>query len=76
MTQFEWKDIFGDNLVSLLQERKMSQAQLAKKSGVSTGMISDYVNKRAIPGLIAAINISYALDVGLNELVDFDEMIE
>lgn len=76
MTQTEWKNIFGDNLISILQEKKMSQSQLAKKSGVSTGMISDYVNKRAIPGLIAAINISYALDVGLSELVDFDESID
>lgn len=76
MTQTEWKHIFGDNLDSLLQERDMSQSQLARKSGVSPAMISDYINKRAIPGLMAAINISYALDVCLNELVDFDEMIE
>lgn len=76
MTQKEWKNIFGDNLVSILQERDMSQSQLSKKSGVSAAMISDYVNKRSMPGLMAAINMAYALDVDLKDLVDFDDSIE
>lgn len=75
MTQTEWKEIFSDNLVSLLEERKMTQAQLARDSGVSTAMISDYVNKRSIPGLMAIVNIAYALDLSIDELVDFGEQI-
>ena len=76
MTQTEWKNIFGENLDSLLRERGMSQAQLARDSGVSTAMISEYINKRSIPGLTAAINIAYALDISIDELVDFDERID
>ena len=76
MTQTEWKDVFGDNLASILRERGMSQLRLARDSGVSTAMISDYINKRSVPGLFAAINIAYALDMGIDELVDFDESIE
>lgn len=75
MTIGEWKDIFGDNLASLLDEKNMTQKELAKESGVSTAMISDYINKRSVPGLIAAINIAYALDVSIEELVDFEEPI-
>lgn len=76
MTQEEWKDVFGDNLASILRDQRMTQLQLARESGVSTAMISDYINKRSVPGLFAAINIAYALDMGIDELVDFDESIE
>ena len=76
MTINEWKDIFGDNLVTLLREREITQSQLSKETGVSTSMISDYINKRSIPGLAAAINIAYALDIPIDELVDFEEPID
>jgi transcriptional regulator with XRE-family HTH domain len=76
MTQTEWKRIFARNLVSILTDRGMSQRQLAIDSGISTAMISDYVNGVRIPGLPAAINMAYALDMDVGELVDFDERIE
>lgn len=76
MTRSEWTDIFGDNLSSILEDQGMSQNQLAKDSGVSIGMISDYVNKFSAPGIFAAINMSYALDIDIDELLDFGEPIE
>lgn len=76
MTQGEWKTEFGDNLVSLLREKGFSQNQLAKDSGVSIGMISDYVNKFAAPNIFAVINMAYSLDVDIDDLVDFGEMID
>lgn len=76
MTQGEWKRIFARNLVDILNERGMSQRQLAIDSGVSTGMISEYINEIRMPGLTAAINMAYALDMDLADLVDFDERIE
>jgi transcriptional regulator with XRE-family HTH domain len=76
MTINEWKDIFGDNLVTLLRERRMTQNELAIESGLSTSMISDYINKRSVPGLPAVINIAYALDMPIDELVDFEEPID
>jgi transcriptional regulator with XRE-family HTH domain len=75
MKTSEWREIFGNNLASILQEKKMSQAQLAKDSGVSTGMISDYINKRAMPGLVPIINIAYALDMEVSELIDFGDRV-
>lgn len=76
MTQGEWKTEFSDNLVSLLREKGFSQNQLAKDSGVSIGMISDYVNKFAAPNIFAVINMAYSLDVDIDDLVDFGEMID
>ena len=76
MTQSEWKRVFANNLVDILNERGMSQRQLAIDSGVSTAMISEYINEIRMPGLAAAINMAYALDMDVGDLVDFDERIE
>lgn len=76
MTQEEWKTIFSDNLVSILNEKGMTQRQLAMDSGVSQAMISEYIHKIRMPGLTAAINMAYALDMEVGELVDFGEPIE
>jgi transcriptional regulator with XRE-family HTH domain len=76
MKQTEWKKIFASNLVDILQEKGMSQRQLAIDSGVSPAMISDYINGVRMPGLSAAINIAYALDMDVGELIDFDERVE
>lgn len=76
MRQTEWKRIFGDNLVGILEEKGMSQRQLARDSGVSVSMINDYINGQRIPSVIATINMAYALDMEVSELVDFDERVE
>ena len=75
MTESEWMNIFGDNLVDLLKDANMSQRDLADEAGLSESAISDYMHKRKMPGLRAIINISYALDCDLNDLIDFGEKI-
>lgn len=76
MRQAEWKRIFSANLVEILKEKGMTQRQLARDSGVSIGMISDYINGQRVPGIIPVINMAYALDMDVGELVDFDERVE
>lgn len=76
MTREEWKSIFADNLISALEERGMTQRDLAEDSGVAASTISDYISKRQMPNIAAAINIAYALDMDITELVDFDERID
>lgn len=76
MTQTDWRDTFAGNLVDVLKDRGMTQTQLAQDSGLSVSRISDYINKRATPTIFALINMAYALDMDVCELVDFDERIE
>ena len=76
MTQGTWKNMFGDNLDSSMRERGFSQKQLSRDSGVSIGAISDYVNKFTAPSIFAVINMAYALDVEVDDLIDFGEQIE
>ena len=75
MTQSDWRDIFADNLSGILQEQGMAQSELARDTGLSVSRISDYINKKTTPTVFAIINMAYALDVDVNELVDFDERI-
>ena len=76
MTELEWLDIFGDNLADLLKYAHMTQRDLADAAGISESVISDYIHKRKMPGLRAVINISYALGCSIDDLIDFEEMIE
>lgn len=76
MTQREWQNIFADNLESILLEKGMNQSQLARDAELSVSRISDYINKRAVPSVFAIINMAYALDMSIDELVDFDERID
>lgn len=75
MSELEWLNIFGDNLVNMLDDARMSQRDLADETGLSEGTISNYIHKRQIPGIKAIINISYALDCDLNDLIDFGDII-
>lgn len=76
MTELEWIDIFGDNLVDMLKDANMTQKELADIAGISESMVSDYINKRRAPRIRSIINIAYALGCSVDELIDFEEMIE
>lgn len=76
MTLKEWTEVFGDNLFDLMEEKHITQQELAKTSGVSIGSINAYIHHQSPPGIKAIINLSYALDVDLNELLDFGDIID
>ena len=75
MTEAEWLDIFSDNLIDMLNEQRYSQEELAYESNLSQSTISKYINKKQMPSLKAIINIAYALDCSIDELIDFGEKI-
>lgn len=76
MTEVEWLEEFGDNLFRLMYEAKMTQAELALATGLSKGTISKYLNKQHVPTVKAIINIAYALECEVSDLIDFGETIE
>lgn len=75
MTEMSWLDAFGDNLAEILFEQGVSQQELANRTGLSKTSISNYIRKVKLPGIRAIVNIAYALDVDVNELVDFGDTI-
>lgn len=75
MTELEWLEIFSTNLRELLEERGFTQRDLAIASRLSDSTISDYIHGQKIPGLRAIINIAYALQISIDELIDFGDVI-
>lgn len=71
-----WLEKFSEELKFYLNDRNMTQKELAKKARLSEVIINDYVHGRKMPGVRAIINISYALNVHVDELVDFGRSIE
>jgi transcriptional regulator with XRE-family HTH domain len=76
MTITEWSSEFSENLVELMKDRRISQLELAQESGVSVGSISAYIHKTSLPGVKAMLNIAFALDVDVSELIDFGDTID
>ena len=77
MSEYEWMNVFGDNLSDLLKEWGGTQEDLAYCVGTSQSSISSYINKERIPSLKTALNMSYEFGLTLDEFIDFyGEMIE
>ena len=77
MSEYEWMNIFGDNLSDLLKEWGGTQEDLANCVGASQSVISSYINKERIPSLKNTLNMSYEFGLTLDEFIDFfGEMIE
>lgn len=75
MSEIEWLDIFADNLVERLSDANMTQKELAEEAMLAESTISQYIHKVKTPGLRAIINIAYALDCSIEDLIDFGAMI-
>lgn len=76
MTETEWIDIFRTNLIEMMAEYGYTQRDLADATGLSEMAISNYVNGKRIPTVRAIINISYELNIEVNDLIDFGDRIE
>lgn len=67
---------FSKELNYYLNDRNMTQKELAKEARLSEAIVNDYAHGRKLPGARAIINMSHVLDVGIGELIDFGQMIE
>lgn len=76
MTEAEWLNIFSRNLQEYLVDYGANQSDFAEDTGLSQQAISNYVNGKQIPTLRAIINMAYALNVDLNDFIDFGDRIK
>lgn len=76
MSEMEWLDMFGDNLVYIMRRTRTTQRKLAEKTGLSQGTISKYINKQQLPGVRAIVKLAYALDCSTDDLIDLGEVID
>ena len=80
MTELEWVEEFRNNLAYFMNEAGYSKADLAEEIGVSKSTVSRYLSEDAlkclVPKATTIVNIAYALDCDIGDLIDFDERIE
>lgn len=76
MTEMQWLRIFANNLQYLMGQKRMSQSELSRLTGIDQGSISRYVSGRQLPGIRAITNIACALRITVDELIFFDDVIE
>lgn len=79
MTEIEWLESFRMNLASLLHEANMTQRELADATGIDESTVSRYLSRDSsrwlMPSVKTIINMSYALDCEISDLIDFGERI-
>lgn len=75
MTECEWTNNFSRNLWSLLQEYGYNQRDFAEEMGVTEAAVSYWITGKRVPSAFSLINMSYILDVSLDDLMDFGERI-
>ena len=75
MTEQEWLYIFGRKLEKLMNERGMTQKELARAALLDRSAISNYINGRRIPTQKAIINFSYICGVTIESLIYYGKEI-
>lgn len=76
ISETQWIEAFVEELKYYMNEKHISQRELSKLSGLAESTISDYIHGLRMPGIRAVNNIAIALGVGVEQLIDFGNMIE
>lgn len=70
VTDDECRHTFASNLAELMQMRGMGQSYLAARTGLSSAMISKYLNQKATPSVTNLRNIARVLNCHIDELIE------
>lgn len=76
MTEKEWRHCIAITLRQKMIDSNITQLELARKSHLSQGAISNYLNERCVPDIRAIINLSIAFNCKVSDLADFGERVE
>lgn len=70
ITEESCRERISYNLSKHLKENYYTVTLLSKRSGVSSGAISSYINRESTPSLNNIIRLSRALNCTVSELID------
>lgn len=70
MTKEGLKQTIGVNIRDMLEEAGITQNELSEETGISRSTISHYINGDKLPNVNNLINIAYALDCEITDLLD------
>lgn len=69
MTEMDYLESFAYNLNYIMRDESVSQSELARRSKISKGTISKYLNAKQMPTMKAISNICYALDCEFEDII-------
>lgn len=69
MTEMDYLESFAYNLNYIMRDESVSQSELARRSKISKGTISKYLNAKQMPTMKAISNICYALDCKFEDII-------
>lgn len=75
MTKEMWVDSFSESLRCHMRLAGMGQHELAELSGIPQSSISRYIQGTRMPSAMAILNMAYALDCRVSDLIDFGDYI-
>ena len=75
MKELDFIDIFSGNLRSAMNYCNMTQRDLADASGLDESVRSRYLRGRVMPSTRCLVNIAYALDCRIEDLIPCDELV-
>lgn len=76
MKESVWRMKFAEKLSEKMNKKGYSQSALARKAKLTQPAISNYLLGLSTPNIRAVINLSYALNCTMEELVNFGERIQ
>ena len=76
ISEVQWIESFVEELKYYMEEKNISQRELARKANLAESTVSDYIHGLRMPTVRGINNIARALNIGIEQLIDFGQMIE
>lgn len=76
MSEKEWLDRFGDNLLRLMNEGGFTVNSLSEKANIHKTIIYRYLRKEAMPNVKNITKLSYTLGCSFDRLMEYGAPIE
>lgn len=69
MQKDEYAKAFGEHLKSLLKEKGMTQAELARRTGMTEASVSRYISGQRTPRISQAYRMALVIGIDMNTLI-------
>lgn len=76
ISEKQWVESFKEELKYYMEEKNISQRELADRSRLAESTISKCLHGDKIPNCRTINNIAYALGIDPAQLIDFGQLIE
>ena len=69
MQKDEYAKAFGEYLKSLLEEKGMTQAEFARRTGMTEASVSRYISGQRTPRISQAYGMAQVIGIDMNTLI-------